>query len=68
MVLHSTSGSRSCTSTPPTSTVPSVLSNSRRMRLTSVDFPAPVLPTMAVVCPGAVAKETPVSTGCSAPG
>ena len=27
------------------------------MRLTSVVFPAPVLPTIAVVCPGAVEKE-----------
>ena len=51
IVLHSTSGSRSRTSTPPTSTVPSVLSNSRRMRLTSVVLPAPVLPTIAVVWP-----------------
>ena len=29
------------------------------MRLTSVDLPAPVLPTIAVVWPGAVENETP---------
>ncbi len=50
------------------STVPSVLSNRRRIRLTSVVLPAPVLPTIAVVWPGAVANETSLSTGCSAPG
>ena len=50
------------------STVPSVLSNRRRMRLTSVVLPAPVLPTIAVVWPGAVANEMSLSTGCSAPG
>ena len=49
--------------TPPTSTWPSVLSNRRRMRLTSVDLPAPVLPTIAVVWPGAVANEMSHSTG-----
>ena len=51
-----------------TSTVPDVTSKRRGTRLTRVDFPAPVLPTMAVVCPGAVANETPLRTGCSAPG
>ena len=33
------------------------------MRLTSVVLPAPVLPTIAVVWPGAVANEMPLSTG-----
>ena len=62
-MLHSTSGSSSRTSTPPTSTSPAVPSNSRGMRLTSVVLPAPVLPTIAVVWPGAVANEMSLSTG-----
>ena len=31
-------------------------------------LPAPVLPTIAVVCPGRAVKEMSCSTGCSAPG
>ena len=51
MRSHSTSGARSRTSTPSTSTLPLVASNSRGTRLTSVVLPAPVLPTIAVVRP-----------------
>ena len=54
---HSTSGSSSRTSTPPTSTEPDVASNSRGTKPTRVVLPAPVLPTMAVVVPATVVKE-----------
>ena len=45
--------SRSRTSTPPSSTAPAVASNSRGISWSSVVLPAPVLPTIAVVWPGA---------------
>ncbi len=43
-------------------------STSLGIRLMRVVLPAPVLPTMAVVVPARVLKETSVSTGSAAPG
>ncbi len=65
---QSTSGARSRTSTPSTSTCPPVASNRRGTRLTNVVFPAPVLPMTAVVRPRSASSEMPCSTGDSAPG
>ena len=64
----SSCGSSSRTSTPSTETDPAETSNSRGTSDSSVVFPEPVLPTTAVVVPGRAAKETPCSTGASAPG
>ena len=63
-----TSGASRRTSTPPTSTLPPVTSNSRGTRLTIVLLPAPVDPITATVWPGRAAKETSRTTGESAPG
>src|ERR1700733_3838267 len=56
------------TSTPWTKTAPSVTSYCRQISDTNVDFPEPVLPTMAVVVPGSAVNETSGSTARSAPG
>ena len=50
-VRDSSAGSSSRTSTPSTSTVPPVASNSRGTRLSSVVLPLPVLPMTAVISP-----------------
>ena len=43
-------------------------SNSRGTIESSVVLPAPVLPMIAVVCPGSAVKLTSRSTGAAAPG
>ena len=68
MTERSRSGSRSATGVPPTVTAPAVVSMSRGISETSVDFPDPVDPTMAVVVPGRQVKVRLVRTGSSAPG
>ncbi len=50
------------------STAPAVASAKRGIRLMSVDFPLPVLPTIAVTSPGPAEKEIADKTGSSAPG
>ena len=64
----STAGSRSRTSTPSTSTLPPVASNSRGIRLSRVVLPLPVPPMMAVISPGRATRPMSHSTGSSAPG
>jgi len=66
--LHRYSGSRSRTSTPSTSTCPPVASKRRGTSPSNVVLPAPVLPMIAVVVPGAAVNVTSCSTGASAPG
>ncbi len=65
---HSSSGSRWRTSTPSTSTVPAVASESRGMRSSIVVLPAPVEPMIAVISPGLATNEMSASTGAVAPG
>jgi hypothetical protein len=61
------SGSSSCsrTSTPLTRTLPSVGSESRGMRLSSVVLPLPVPPMIALTWPGRRVNDRSLSTGCS---
>ena len=65
---YSVSKSSSRTSTPSTSTEPSVTSNSRGTSDISVVLPAPVLPMIAVTSPGRAWKLMSRRTGTSAPG
>ena len=53
------------TSTPSISTLPLEGSKKRGTRLRSVDFPAPVAPTIATLVPGAMLRLTSRSTGIS---
>ncbi len=59
---------RSRTSTPSTKTAPAVTSYNRQINATSVDFPEPVLPMIAVLVPGRAVSEISCSTARSAPG
>ena len=61
-------GASSRTSTPPTSTSPSVASMRRATSATSVLLPAPVEPMIANVSPARTLTDTCSSTACSAPG
>ena len=51
------------TSMPSTNTVPGGGSYSRGSRLTNVDFPDPVAPTIASVWPGSIVTDTRSRTG-----
>ena len=55
-------GSRERMSRSSSNTIPPVTSTSRGMRLSSVDFPLPVDPTIATVSPGRATMQTPCRT------
>src|SRR5437867_8498665 len=65
MRAQSPSRSRSRTSRPSTSTTPDVTSKLRVTRLTTVLFPEPVPPMIAVVRPGRASNVKPCRTGRS---
>ena len=68
MAPRNRSSGISRTSTPSMNTVPAGGSCSRGSNEISVDFPDPVAPTNATVCPGSMRSDTSSSTGRSAPG
>ena len=63
MLPRSTPSGRSRTSMPSMNTVPGGGSYSRGSRLTSVDLPLPVGPTIASVVPAGTVSEMSCSTG-----